>query len=135
MNKILYKELSYKVQGTFFEVYKAFGNGFKETIYHNALIEEFKVRELKTDSQKRINIYYRGKRVGTYVPDFVIEDSIIVEIKCKPILTQADEKQFWHYLKGSDYKVGYLVNFGALKKVVIIRRVYDTARRSSHVFA
>lgn len=128
MSTLLYRELSYKTQGAFFNVYKAFGNAFKEKIYHNALIEEFRQSNISISSQKRIDIYYKDKKVGSYIPDIIVEDSIIVEIKCKSRLTSDDIKQFWHYLKGSQYKVGYLVNFGQPKKVELIRRVYDTAR-------
>lgn len=129
MSDLLHKELSYKVQGAFFAVYKAFGNAFKETVYHNALLEEFKSTNIKVESQKRIDIYYRDKKVGVYVPDIIINNLIIAEIKCKPRLIQDDIKQFWYYLKGSEYRVGYLVNFGSPRKVEYIRRVYDTARK------
>ena len=128
MGYLLYKELSYKLQGAFFAVYKEFGNAYKEVIYHNALIEELKNIDIYVESERHINVYYRDKKVGVYVPDLVIENSIIAEIKCKPRLTQEDIKQFWYYLKGSEFKVGYLVNFGSLGKVEYIRRVYDTAR-------
>ena len=57
-------------------------------------------------------------------------DKIIIEIKCKVFLTQEDIKQFWHYLKATNYKLGFLINFGP-KGVKIIRRVYDTARQRS----
>ena len=109
------------------------GNAFKETVYHNALIEELKASHIEVESQKRINIYYRNKKVGVYIPDLIVGNLIIVEIKCKPNLTLNDIRQFWHYLKGSEYKVGYLVNFGQPKKVELIRRVYDTARNRTEV--
>lgn len=131
MSDLLYKELSYKVQGSFYEVYKSFGHAFKESVYHKALLEELKSLGLEVDSQKRISIYYKGRKVGTYTPDIVIDGSIIIEIKCKPQLTKGDIKQFWQYLRGSDYKVGYLVNFGRAGGVEFIRRVYDTARKNA----
>jgi len=109
-------------------VYKAFGNAFKESVYHNALAEELRQNNINIISQKRINIFYRDKKVGVYVPDLIVNDAIVVEIKCKPRLTIEDVRQFWHYLKGSEYKVGYLVNFGHSGRVELIRRVYDTAR-------
>ena len=136
MTDLLYKELSYKIQGAIFTVYKAFGNGFKENVYHNSLLEELKSTNIiEVASQKRINIFYRDKKVGVYVPDFIIEDSIIVEIKCKPRITADDLRQFWYYLKGSEYKVGCLVNFGQPGKVEMIRRVYDTARIKTRILA
>ena len=58
MVELLYKELSYKIQGAFFNVYKQLGNGFKESIYHKALIKELKNTNLDIETQKRIDIYY-----------------------------------------------------------------------------
>jgi hypothetical protein len=49
--------------------------------------------------------------------------------KQESYLTNDDIKQFWHYLKGSKYKVGYLINFGKPDGVQIIRRVYDAVRK------
>ena len=131
MKEIVYKELSYEIQGAFFEVYKALGNAFKENIYHSALKQEFATRGLNFESEKRINIYFRSKKVGAYCPDLIIESKVLVEIKAKPILLDLDHQQFWHYLKGSDYKLGYLVNFGSLRKVQFLRRVFETARKVS----
>jgi GxxExxY protein len=129
MEGLLYKELSYQVQGAFFEVYKAMGCSFKESSYDNALFDEFTVyRRLLVERQKRIGIYFKGRKVGAYVPDQIVENKIIIEIKAKVFLTKQDLAQFWDYLKGSEYKVGYLVNFGKSGGVEYIRRVYDTAR-------
>ena len=66
--------------------------------------------------------------MGTYVPDLIVNEVILIELKAKPILTNDDIKQFWHYLKGSNYKLGFLINFGAVGGVQIIRKVYDEAR-------
>ncbi len=126
--KLLYKEESYIVQGGAFEVYKQFRNRHKEIVYQRALVEYFKNKGLAVDKEKQIPIYFQNKKVGTYIPDIVVNDIIFIELKCKPIITKDDIKQFWYYLKCSDYKVGYLINFGSLRGVQIIRRVYDTAR-------
>jgi len=129
MTKILFKELSYKIQGAFFEVYKNLGNSHKEIVYHKALVHELENNGFKVDDQKRINVNYKGKYVGVYVPDIIVDDAILLELKCKPRLIPNDVKQFWQYLRGSDYKLGYLVNFGSAGKVEYIRRVYDKARK------
>lgn len=63
------------------------------------------------------------------MPDFVINGIILLELKCKPFITREDERQFWLYLKASNYKVGLLVNFGT-QKLEIRRRVYDKARKN-----
>ena len=127
MGKLLYEALSYEIRGACFSVWKQFRGAFKETIIQRALVKEFKDRNLNIEEQKRIDIFYKNENVGTYVPDFVIDDKILVELKSKPSLFGEDKKQFWRYLKGSSYKVGLLINFGS-QKLEIIRRVYDAAR-------
>ncbi len=127
--KLLYKEESYLIQGGAFEIYKQFRNRHKEKVYSRALIEYLKNNELIVDEEKQIPVYFQNKKVGAYVPDIVIVDKILIELKCKPDITQDDIKQFWYYLRCSNYKVGYLINFGSSKGVQIIRRVYDTARK------
>lgn len=79
------------------------------------------------DSQKRIDIYFSGVKVGVYVPDKIINDIIIVELKCKPFIVKEDEKQFWRYLKATPYQLGFLINFSP-KSLEIKRRIYDLAR-------
>lgn len=126
--KFLYKEESYIIQGGAFEVYKQFRNRHKEKIYGRALVEYYKSKGLTVEMEKQIPIYFQGKKVGIYIPDLVVNKSIFIELKCKPFITQEDKKQFWYYLKCTDYKVGYLINFGAGDGVQIIRRIYDTER-------
>lgn len=130
MSKLLYKDLSYKLQGAIFKVYKTLGCSFKESVYQNALPEELTLEELTVEKEKRIDICYNNKKVGVYVPDLIVDDKIILELKAKEFLIKKDKEQFWHYLKGSKYKVGYLVNFGKPGGVEMLRRVYDTAREN-----
>ncbi|MDO8735380.1 MAG: GxxExxY protein [Elusimicrobiota bacterium] len=131
--KLLYKEESYIIQGVAFDIYKKFRNRHKEKIYENAFYCGLINKGLKTDKEKRIAVNFDGKKVGTYIPDLVVESKIIIELKVKPKITSDDIKQFWYYLKNSEYKVGFLINFGASGGVEIIRKVYDTARSSASV--
>ncbi|MFH1822486.1 MAG: GxxExxY protein [Patescibacteria group bacterium] len=124
---LLYEKESYEIRGACFAIWKKFGGAYKETIIDKSLTIELKKRNLKVEDQKRINVYYDGKRVGAYVPDKVINDKILVEVKSKEFITKQDEKQFWDYLKASNYKLGFLINFGT-NKLEIKRIVYDTAR-------
>jgi len=123
MGKLEYEELTYKIRGAIFEVYNVLGPGFKELIYNNALREEFNKRGVKYIEKRRIKISYKGKNIGTYEPDFVIEDKVVIEIKALDIMPRIFEKQLYSYLKATKYKIGILVNFGS-EKLDIIRRVY-----------
>ena len=129
MEKLLYKDESYIIQGIAFDIYKQFRNSHKEKVYHNAFCLGLTYKGLKVEKEKRLNIYYEDKKVGTYTPDIIVNDIILIELKAKPNITKEDVKQFWYYLKGSKYKLGFLINFGAQKGVQIKRRVYDTARK------
>lgn len=105
------------------------GGGIKEKIIERALLAEFKKRGLDIKNQVRIKIFYNDENVGTYIPDFVANDKIILELKSKPFVTKIDEKQFWSYLKGSNYKLGFLVNFGPQR--LVIKRFAHTSKVSA----
>jgi GxxExxY protein len=124
---LLYEEDTFKIREACREIWKEFGGNFKEKIVDRALTISLKRKGLKVDLQKRINIYFWGEKVGTYVPDKIINDHVLMEVKCKPFLMKEDKRQFWYYLKASPYKVGILVNFSP-RKLEFIRRVYDLAR-------
>lgn len=122
--KLLYEDITFKIRGAAFAVYNELGGAFKENAVDKALTIELTGKGLKVEDQKRINIFYKGKKVGTYIPDKVIDEKILVEIKCKPEITKSDEEQFWKYLKGSKYRLGLLINFGP-KKLDFKRVIFD----------
>ncbi len=124
MAELLYKQESYIIQGVAFDIYKQFRNRHKEKVYQNSFYLGLKNKELNVEKEKRIDILYNNEKVGVYIPDLVINNIIFIELKVKPRLTQDDIKQFWYYLKCSNYKIGYLINFGAPNGVQIIRRIY-----------
>lgn len=132
--KIIYKDLAYKIVGCFFEAYNTLGPAHKEQIYHKTLAMEFESKNISFNDRKRLKVKYKGREIGICEPDFIIEDKIIVEIKSLLQLPKVFEKQLYYYLRGTDYKLGYLVNFGA-EKLDIWRRVYDTARFNSRKLA
>lgn len=126
--KLLFEKDSYLIRGAVFEIYKHFRNTQKEIVYRNALVQELNKQGLNVEVEKRIPVSYGGRTVGTYVPDLVVNREICIELKAKPFFHKEDKEQFWHYLKNSDFRLGFLINFGASDGVQIIRRVYDIAR-------
>jgi len=134
LNNLLEPELSYKIQGIFFDVFNKYGNTFKEAIYQKVLEEEFAKHDISFVSQKPITIYSleTGKRIGTYTPDFIIAERIIIEIKAQPQLFRNDEIQLVSYLKASKYEIGYIVNFGN-RNLEFKRRIYTNDRKPIRV--
>ncbi len=126
----LYKDLSYKLIGCFYEVFNELGPAHKEQIYHEALKILFDEENIKYEDKPRLKIKFRGINIGVYEPDFVIENKIIIEIKSLLNLPKVAEKQLYYYLSGTNFKLGYLVNFGE-EKIDIRRRVYELARNKT----
>ncbi|HET9744311.1 MAG TPA: GxxExxY protein [Chitinophagaceae bacterium] len=82
MGEIVLKEESYRIVGACMEVHRELGFGFKEIIYKDALEIEFKSLEIPYQREKLYKIEYKGKVLPRRYPaDFVVYDSIILEIK------------------------------------------------------
>lgn len=127
---LLHPKLSYIIQGCIFEIRKQYGPGQKEVVYQRLLEEKLKKNNLKTEREKKINIYSQdsGKIIGSYQPDFLIENAILLEIKSSRFTTKIDEKQLYFYLRNSKYELGYLINFST-PRLYIKRIVYSNTRK------
>lgn len=125
--KLLYEQLTYKIRGAIFAVYQGLGSGYKESVYQKALAKEFTLRRIPFVREKVLDVIYKEEKVGVYRPDFIVDDKVIIEIKALEYLPLEAKKQLDYYLRGTDYKLGLLVNFGP--KLSITRWVYDTARQ------
>jgi len=104
------------------EVHKILGFGFLELIYKDALQYEFTNSNILFEREKPYVIKYKElvfKRV--YHADFVVFNSVILELKAKQCMIDEDVKQVINYLKCSDCKVGLIVNFGRNK--IEIKRI------------
>ena len=96
------------------------------------MVKEITSQGLKVEIQKQISVIYKNEKIGAYVPDLIVENKVLIELKSKPFLTKEDDRQFWLYLQGSEYKLGLLINFG--NKLEIKRRIYDKARNNIPAF-
>ena len=64
------------------------------------------------ERQKHLSIYYKGRNIGDFIPDIIVDNKIILELKPIPELTSANTAQIINYLNITRFKVGYLLNFG-----------------------
>lgn len=128
--RFLYEKESRLIYDACYEVWKKFGGAYKESVVDKALTIALQKRNLSVETQKRIKLLFDGVEVGVYIPDKVINNIIILEVKCKPYIIKEDERQFWYYLRATEYRLGFLVNFGT-KQLEIKRRIYDKARKKS----
>ncbi len=108
-----YSDITGKVIGAAMEVHTILGNGFHELIYQRALKEEFRLREISFIREKSMEVFYKGKQVGTRRVDFFVEGIITVEIKAIKELLDIHLAQAINYLEAYNIEVGLLINFGA----------------------
>ena len=104
--------ISHAVIGAAQTVSTRLGFGFLEKVYENALSYEIRKRGLDHEQQRPIHVYYDDQVVGDYVPDLMIEDQVIVEIKAVAGLERIHRQQCLNYLRATDRRICLLLNFG-----------------------
>ena len=122
-----HKEITDKILNAFYEVYNELGHGFLESVYEKALIIALEDLGLKVEDQKKISVYFRNQEVGIFIPDLIIENKVIIELKAVKNILPEHDAQLINYLKATKIEVGLLLNFG--DKPDFIRRVYDNDRK------
>jgi len=116
MVDILFKEESYKIIGACFEVHNILGHGFKEAVYKDALEFELSKLNIPFAKEKPYSITYKEQKLKHYfIADFVVYDTIILEIKTGGYIGDPYIKQTLNYLKASGLRLGMVINFGAPK--------------------
>lgn len=116
--EIVYKEESYRIMGACFEVYREMGCGFVEPVYQECLELELSFQGLVFQPQAELNLRYKGRPLTRkYIPDFILFDKIVLEIKTVTALTDEHRSQVHNYLKATGFRLGLLVNFGHYPKV------------------
>ena len=94
-----------------FEVMRELGPGFLERVYKNALLIAMKQKELRVEVEAPFEVVFRDKVIGKYNADLVVEQTVIVELKCCESLVREHQAQLFNYLKVSKVPIGLPVNF------------------------
>lgn len=113
--KLTTDELTYQIIGCAMELHRAKGPGFREDTYQRGLEAALQARQILFASQKMLEVFESdlgGKLIGYYVPDFLVESRVIVEIKALNGMDNSHLAQVIGYLAVSGCQVGLLINFG-----------------------
>ena len=125
--KFKHKEITDIILKSFYEVYNELGEGFLESVYESALNMVLTEYGLSVERQKDISVFFRGKEVGDFKADLIVNQKVILELKAVSAFNPAHEAQLINYLKATNIEVGLLLNFG--KKPEFKRFVYDNKRK------
>lgn len=112
MSQYLFEKETYKIIGILFEVHKNLGKGFSEIVYKDALEFEFNTANIPFEREKEYIVNYKNTILKhKFYADFVVFDSIILEIKSCESFNNSHISQCLNYLKVSKNKLALLVNF------------------------
>jgi GxxExxY protein len=106
-----FDSLTGNVLNAVFEVSNTLGAGFLEKVYERALLKELGLRDIRSVGQPSFTIKYKGHYVGEYYADMLVEDVLIVELKCVERLANEHTAQCLNYLRASGLSLCLLINF------------------------
>ncbi|MCH8165878.1 MAG: GxxExxY protein [Planctomycetes bacterium] len=123
--QFLHKELTEKIIGAAIEVHRALGPGLLESAYEVCLADELTRSQVRFARQIELPIEYKGRHMDAgYRLDFLIEDEVIVELKCVERIIPIHEAQLLTYLRLAQKRVGLLINFNVPRlRDGIVRRI------------
>jgi GxxExxY protein len=111
--ELLFKEETFKIIGICMNIHKALGMGLKEANYKDAMEIDFKEAGIKFDREKMFIVRYKEKILRhPYYADFIVFDTIVVEVKSVTALIEAHMAQALSYLAVSGMKLALIINFG-----------------------
>lgn len=115
-----------KVVDAAFQVHMRLGPGLLESTYEHCLAKELTKRELNFERQKGLPVYYDDEKLDLgYRTDLIVEGRIIIEIKAGEEFHDVHIAQILTYLRLSDLRLGFLINFHTTKFKHGIRRVIN----------
>jgi GxxExxY protein len=127
-----HEEITREIIGAAYQVFKALGFGFLESVYKKAMIIELRERGLKVEEEKALKVYYRDRVVGDFFIDLFVEDEVVVELKSIKAIAKEHEVQLVNYLNGVKKEVGLLINFGP-SGVQVKRKYRNPAQEKGQV--
>jgi GxxExxY protein len=122
-------ELTYKIIGCAMKVHNILGNGFQEVIYQLCLGIELEKQGIHFLRELEMPIYYDDRAVGTRRADFIIENSVMIELKAVIKLEDVHLAQGLNYLEAYKIEKGFLINFGSLG--LEVKRLFGKHKHAS----
>jgi GxxExxY protein len=123
----LHEAVTGRVIGVFYDVYNELGYGFLESVYHEAIAVALEDAGLRVDRFVKVPVGFRGRQVGEFIADLMVEGVVFLELKAARGLDSAHEAQLLNYLRATTIEVGLLLNFGP--KPQVKRLLFDNDRK------
>lgn len=124
---LLHHDLMEQIIGVYYDVYGELGHGFLEKICHQALVIALREAGLRVVERVPFKVSFRGRILGEFFADAVVNGLILVEVKAASSLHPWDEAQVLNYLRASPLEVALLLNFGPKRE--FRRRILTNDRK------
>lgn len=112
MDKEQFEYLANQIFQAALEVHKTLGPGLLESVYEFALLKELQLRNIVVQYQVKVSLVYKGYETGKeFFIDILVENEIVIEVKSVDALHPVHQAQLLSYLKLSDKRMGFLINF------------------------
>lgn len=109
--EMIHKEISERIVGAAMAVLNELKPGLDEKLYENALVIELEERGLSISQQERFSVAYKGRPIGTLIPDLIVEGKVIVDPKVVSSFSDDHIAQIIGYLAITGLELGLLINF------------------------
>jgi len=97
---------------SFYATYNELGYGFLESVYRNALAGELRELGMHVVLEAPTEVLFRGRSVGMFRVDVIVDGCVIVELKAGAQLGPTDKRQLLNYLRSTRLDVGLLLHYG-----------------------
>ena len=111
-SSLKYSELTDRIIGVFYDVYNELGHGFLESTYAGAMVVALEEAGLIVSREVPVPVWFRGRKVGQYFADLIVDGIVLLELKAARNLERAHDAQLLHYLRATEVEVGLILNFG-----------------------
>lgn len=128
---LLQEKLTRRILRVYYDVYNELGGGFLESVYARAFEIALEEAGLPAIREVPVPVRFRGRVIGDFRADFLIDATVLVETKAVRRLEDADAAQLVNYLRATDLEIGMLLNFGPRPE--FRRMVLQNARRTIRV--
>jgi GxxExxY protein len=109
--KLLFKHEVFQIVGCAIEVLNTLGHGIVEKPYENALVVEFRLKQIPFRQQPIFDLLYKDRKVGTFVPDLIAFDAIVIDTKVIDRIADHERGLMLNYLRITQKRVGVILNF------------------------
>lgn len=117
---------THAIIGAAMEVHNVLGSGFQEVVYQRALAVELRQRDIRYRREQEVPLLYKGRTVGSRRADFIVDKTLLLEIKAVSQLEDVHLAQALNYLTAYDLPIGLLINFGNTR--LQFKRLYRKER-------